>query len=468
MKKTIHALSLLLAAALLLTSVGCLVKEEATVTDTQTVAAHDRDATAVTLGSIKITAGEVEDMYNSYIEMFSYYGMTAPTDDDSISEYVQYAIEGLLADAVYQWKAEQMGLVLTDAELQEVDARAHEEADAEYEYLVLYYAANYSDAGYVETLADLTQEQLDETLYYLNQDIYSYYGDEIPDIDVYFSMMYDEYYKAYVTEAYQAKLREKVDADVTVDDATVDAWYEDTLEEQKTAMDSSPANYRTYREDVELGYSSVPILYVPEGIAVVKVITVETEGELPAEISEGEARMAEIEAAYGKLVLNGGSEEEQQALKDEYVALAESVQALKDEYYGAAAATANGLSDRLAAGESFDAVAASVDESFTKEQVIYLNDTDYAFPDAVREAVAAMEDGTYSAAIEVSGTYYLVYRVGMIAAGAVDRSTVEEAVRAAAASSAKDAAWDETVAAWEEEAFASAIYNKAAYAYIGH
>lgn len=484
MKQIIRVLSLVLAAAMLLTSVGCLVKsdtdekssiasnETATVADSPARSTsessdtpRDYDAVAVTLGDLTITAGDVENVYNSYIQMFSYYGMEAPTDDETIDEYVQMAIEALLADKVYEWKAKELGVTLTEDDLAEVDANAHYAADDEYTSLVLSYAEYYTDAGSVEAISDLTDEQLEETLNYLNWDVQEFYGDASADIDVYVSEAYENYYKMYLSEAYQNKLREKYDAELTEID--VDAWYEAELEDQKAELDSDPTIYRTYREDLALGYSTTPILYVPEGIAIVKVIAVSPDGEAPEEIAALEAELAQLEAEYGRLALNDGDEAELEQIRSDYGKQVAALNLLKDSHFGSAQQQAEALHARLDAGEDFDAVAASVNEAFTEEQVLYLTDTDYAFPDAVRNAAAALEDGAYTAVVQDGDTYYIVKLVGRLTPGAVDREPIADEIYAVARESAQNQAWNDLVLAWEDEAFASAVYNKEAYAFVG-
>ena len=428
MKNKIRMLSLALAAAMLFASFGCLVEKDGnsaspSVAPVETGAAgtasvDDRNAVAVTLGDLTFTAGEVEDMYNSYIDLFSYYGMSAPTDEQTIAEYVQMAVEALISSKVPIWKAAEKGIVLTE----------------------------------------LTDEQLQETLNYLNLDIQDYYGDTISDIDVYIADAFDHYKEEALINAYSDKLRAESDASVTLDDAAVDTWYENAYADQKEELNTDPTAYRDYRESED----ALPILYVPEGLAVIKVVTCQPEGEAPAEIAENEAKLLELEAEYGKLALTGADEATLNEIRETYEALVAETDALKQDYFGKAEAEIQALQEKLQAGESFDAIAPDA-----KEQVLYLNDTDPEFPDEVREAVLALKEGEVSPAITVGDTIYLIYYVGPLTSGATDRTLIADAIRAAAEVDAKDAAWEELLTAWDEEAFQKAVYHAETYAYIG-
>lgn len=485
MKLHIRILSLALSAAMLLGTVGCLVKKDVDVersapeTQTQTtdpaataeVAGSpvnaDRDAIAVTLGDITVTAGEIENMYNAYIQMMQMYGMTAPTDEESINSYVQTSIEALISDSVYEWKAKQLGITLTEDELAEIDAKAHIDAAAEYSDLVLSYAQHYTDAGEAESVAALTAEQLEDALYYLNLDVQSYYGDTTSDIDVYVSDAFNNYKKMYTSEAYMNKLQDETSKDVTVDEEAIEAWYADQLDKQKSAMNGDPSMYRTYRQDLESGFSETPILYVPEGIALVKVIELEPEEEEPAEMADIENQMASLEAEFGKLALNNASAAELQSVRDRYAAQQAALLTLQDQYTGATKSQAEALYDRLVSGEAFDDVAVSVSEDAAKEQVISLNESDPNFPDDVRFAAARLKDGEFSPIVRVGNAFYIVQMVGRVAAGEVDRVTIADAIRAAAAADARDDAWSAKIDEWGQEALAAAVINHDALAYIG-
>lgn len=469
MKHTIRLISVALAALLFASAFGCLVRQDAetptaAVTDAPSGVApapnvsRNRDAVAVELGDVQITAGEIEDMYNSYIELFSYYGTSAPTDEESIAEYVQMSIEDLLTERLPIWKAKETGVELTEAELDKIDQDAHYSADEEYESLITYYASYYTDAGDVASSAELTPEQLEETLHYLNDEIREYYNDPNADIDVYISEAYDYYYQEGIVNAYVEKLRAVSDETVVADDAAVEKWYEDTLAEQKETFDGDPTMYRTSREST----TGDPLLYVPEGLAVVKLIKSTPEGEAPAEISENNTKIAEYEAEYGKIALSGGDEAKLEEIRAEYAKLVQKNEELREAYYGDSVATVNGILEKLRGGASIDEAAPDA-----SEQILCLNGSDWEFAEEVQKAAAALQDGAYSDVITVGNAVYLVYMVGRLTPGAVDRAPIEDAIRTAAKAAATETAWNELQDAWKAEALEKAVYHKEAYAYVG-
>ena len=476
MKRTLRFAGILLSILLLASSFGCLVKDTkdeasqpssgGSSSSSGTVAdlpAHDHDAVAHRFpGECDV----FEDGYNGYIQFLAYYGMGAPTDDATIDEYVQTTIEELLSFKLPLWKAKEQGIELTAEELAEVDVKAHNDADAEYNDLVVSYANYYTDSGEAEKVSDLTAQQLADALVYLNADVRNYYGDDSVDIDFYVSDAYDNYYQNYLVEAYSAKLRELSDASVVLDDETLENWYFSALANQKELFDGDATLYRTYREESASGLETSPLLYVPENLAAVQIVTLTPEGTTPPEIAENLSKMTVLEAEYGKLALAGGEESRMDEIREEYADLQETNKKLTDEFFAKEYARIKEMKTRLDSGEEYDAVAAD-DASFLQEQILCYK-LDFAYPTVITDAVSKLNDGETSDILFDGTSYYLVHLVGKLAPGNADRSLIEEAIRNAASAEKRDAAWEELVASWEEEAYASAVYYRDAYAYIGH
>ena len=481
MKHTIRTLTAVLLAVLMLGSIGCLVNNTASTTDSTKTEANadapagavdttetkaDRSAVAIKLGDIEITAGEIEDNYASYVQMMSYYGMTAPTDREGIDEILDMIIEDLIAQRVPLWKAKQLGVELTEDELNAIDAEAHNQADAEYTDLVLSYASYYTDAGEVTDISALTEEQLTDTLYYLNLDVQSFYNDSMADIDVYVADAYDHYKEEGTISAYADKLRAQSDAEVTADEAAVEAWYETNYADQKEQFDTDPTMYRDMRENILLGTDTTPLLYVPEGLAIAKVIAFTPDGDAPEALAENEAQLKSYEAEYGALALNGGDEARMAEIMSAYAALKTETDALADEYSGKAKAAAEAAYARLQSGEDFDTVGKD-SETYAGDRVYWYAGEDPDLAATVREAIAALDEGAYSAVLTDGESYYLVQLVGRLAAGPADRLPIEEAILAAAKQEAQETAWNEQLDVWKQEALNAAERFKDTYAYVG-
>ena len=70
----------------------------------------------------------------------------------------------------------------------------------------------------------------------------------------------------------------------------------------------------------------------------------------------------------------------------------------------------------------------------------------------------------YSAPIKAEDAYYIVKLVETIPAGVRERASIEEDFRASLRNSADvDAAWDERLNAWIEEAKAAAVFHRETY-----
>lgn len=475
MKNPIRILSALLALGMMLFSFGCQKDAEPVSPSASpdasaspaVSASADRDAIAVRLGEIEITAGEIEDTYANYMQMFSYYGMSAPTDDASIAEYIDMAVRDRIYAVLPQWVATQKGIALTEQERKEADTLAHDEADEEYKAVVLFYASSYADAGEVESVSELSEEQLNTALDKINEEIRAAFDDPNADFDVYLADIYDMSYRQHLSDAYTKKLRAEADAAVAVTDEQVETWYADTLADQKESFDTDPTLYRLHRDSLTLGEGAAPLLYAPEGLVSIRLITVAPEGELPASVAENEAKLAALEAEYGKLLLASDNEERIAEIKAEYEALRAETDQASAGYYGPATEQINALKARLDGGEDFASVAASVSESAALERVLYLGGEDDAYPAVVRDAVAALKDGEASEVLSDEDGFYLVERIGTLAAGETDREPINDAIREAALLSARDAAWEEQLSAWEDEANAAAVRFPETYAHIG-
>lgn len=477
MKRFARILSLSVAVLMLLLAFGCGSEAQASAPAAEptsvpeesaaSVPTGDRSAIAIKLGDIEITAGELEDNYNSYMQMLSYYGMTAPTDEASINEYVQMIAEDLISQQLPLWKAQQLGMELTEDEKKKIDEQAHAEADAEYNDLVLSYASYFTDAGSVEDVSALTEEQLSAAIEALNADIREYYGNETADIDVYISDMYDMYTKEYTVNTFADRLRaENVDS-ISVDGDAVEAWYTDAFARQKELFDSDPTMYRSQRDSLAEDSSEEPLLYVPEGLALIKLITLTPEGEIPETFSKNQQDLLALEAEYGKTALTGGDEASLQEIEKKYAALKAETDLAEAEFFSVEKLAAESAYERLKNGEEFDTVATDATGTAPIVHLIWYAGEDYNFADTVRSAVSSMEEGTYSDVLFDGNSYYIVYLVGHLTAGAVDRASIAESISSAAAVETRDAAWEELTKTWEQEALAAAEFFPDTYAWVG-
>jgi predicted small lipoprotein YifL len=123
-----RALSALTAIALLLSFAACAKggTDTASSSDaTSSDAAYTDEElaqVAVKIGDdFTITKGDIVDEYDYMVQMYSYYGMSAPTATEDIEAMQDDVISTLVADKIQLYEAKLMGVTLTDD--QKADAR---------------------------------------------------------------------------------------------------------------------------------------------------------------------------------------------------------------------------------------------------------------------------------------------------------------------------------------------------------
>lgn len=476
MKQT-KLFALLLALLMTLSFAGCLVKEDEQATDaapqdvqpTASVdtADYNPDAVAVELGSIRITAGEIEESYNYYISMLeSYYGVEV-TDEESILEYREMAITDLIHYYMPQWKAEQLGVTLTVEEEAEIAKSASEQTEQLRSDLICEYAYYYGGTEeQVDDVSLLTEEQYNLAMEQINAELteYFYAGYTLED---YLS----EQYANSIDDSRKTKLIEKLEAvsaaDFTVSDEQIEDWYLDTLEAQKTSFDADPSAYRDQVEDFAAGLSNYPALYVPEGYLRVQLIEIAPEAERDLKIETNRAEMAELEAEYGRLALNDEDAERQAEILARYAELKAENETLEEAFLGEARTRINKAYEALEEETPFEDVMKAYNVDGSTESTLLLLEDDARYGELSTYAAELIAD-TYSEPLLINDVYYIVKLVETVPSGAVERATIADAIRAAAASQAQEDTWNDLYDAWEAEAEAAAVRHEDAYAAIGY
>ena len=157
---------------------------------------------AFTLGDFTVTVGEVRNSYNTIVEYMGYYGMAAPTTAEEIKQYRDMIIEDLLTAKVLPWKAQQMGIELSEEKKVEV-AREVEE-------LIVEYAGDYLEDAKSELGEDAGAAELAlKAREILEQDVEDYFG--YP-----FSQWLEEVTASYEEGALTELLQEKFNEGVSI------------------------------------------------------------------------------------------------------------------------------------------------------------------------------------------------------------------------------------------------------------
>lgn len=473
--KTIKALALLLAALMTISFAGCLVPDdkatdaapsaEATASNVDT-SNYDPNAVAVELGDIRITAGEIEESYNYYVNMLaSYYGVQV-SDDASINEYREMAITDLIHYYMPQWKAQQMGVALSAEEEAAITADVDEQIDQLRTSLICEFAHEYAGAEEVyDDIAKLSEQELDGAMTEINAELKEYFGEGYT-LERYLEEQMKNMIVDSRTTALSEKLREASKGDLTVTDEQVTEWYEKALEEQKASYDEEPELFREAEALLKENPTAVPNLYVPEGLVRVQMIEITPKEERDLKIEANRSEMAALEAEYGKLMLNDENPERQAEILTRYAELKTESEALEETFIGETRAKINKAYEALEEETPFEDVMKQYnDDGALIETVLCPDDDVYG---ELYEYASELLIGTYSEPILIDDVYYIVKSIEKPEAGVIDRAQIEDALRLAATEDLTDASWEELCQEWQTEAETAAVRHEEAYTPIGY
>ena len=462
--------ALLLCALMILSTAGCLEKAEKAETQPAAVVTATADAgepvdtseadalPAFTLGDFTVTVGEVRSSYNTIVEYMGYYGLTAPTTAEEIQQYRDMIIEDLLTAKVLPWKAQQMGIELSEEKKVEV-AREVEELIAEYagDYLEDAKAELGEDAGAAE-LALKAREILEK-------DVADYVG--YP-----FSQWLDELTASYEEKAVTELVQDRFNEGVSVTEEQARAWFDGELANQKESFEEDYTNFKSQYGAYRDGESSVPALYTPEGFGRMQVISFNVNDADSAAYAANELEMTNLEAEYGKLILRGQDEARQAEILARYGELKSQndgmFQAILENAQKARADVLEGMDMRDAYDKYADLTGVVGYHNYADGYVIfYTKAQDADWSEQVWTAACALQEGEVSELLQVGDAYYLVKRLSDLPAGTASFEDDAEAYTAAALAEQQQKEWDAVQADWPSEARNAAVFYEENYAGVG-
>ena len=429
------------------------------------VGSYDPEAIAVELGDITIKASEIEDAYYYYMSMLESYYSSTPTDDASIKEYRDLAVDDVIRYYVPQWKAAALGVTLSEADEATINVITAQEIEELRNDLICNYAYYYANTD-VETYEELTEEEIDIALNQIASELEEYFGAGYT-LDQYLSDQYDVSLANRRMEKLKDVLRQANSDAAEVTEEQITAWYEETLKKQQETFDADPLAYREHLTDYQNGDTKVPALYLPNGLIKVQVIEVLPEAERDIKIDTNRAEMATLEAEYGALVLNNEDAERQAEIVARYAELKAENEQLEEQFLGEARRTINAAYEALEEEAAFETVMESVNTSGAIEMVLLADGEDSDYPELAEAAQALLVD-TYSEPLLINDGYYIVKRLESEKPGVLDRAENEEAIRAAALDELTGEAWDALYEEWETEALTTAIRHEETYAAVGY
>ena len=462
-------LALLLCVLLMLSMAGCLEKSETEEAPKSADAvpeatAIDDSLPAFTLGDIVVTVGEVRSSYDTVVEYMGYYGMAAPSTDEDIQQYRDMIIEDLLSAKVLPWKAQQMGITLTEAKRSEV-AQEVEELIAEYasDYLEEAETALGADAGAAEIA--LKAREL------LAQDVEDYFGYS-------FEQWLSEVTASYEESALSELLQEKFSETVTITEDEARAWFQKALDEQKKTFAEDYTAYKTQLDSYLMGETDTLPLYTPEGFARMQVITFDVDAQDSAAYAANELEMADLEAEYGKLLLRGENEDRQTEIVARYNELRETnatlLQKDRDKAEKAREDALGGM-DFTELFKTYSNMDGSMSYFGYAEGeprrdgavVFYTLERDTAWPEQIWTAAKDMEEGEISELLQVGDSFYLIKRLADLPAAEVAFEDNAAAYTAAALAEKQATEWDAVQEDWVSEARNAAVFYEENYANVG-
>ena len=457
-KKT---LALLLCVLLTLGMVGCL--EDGT-TETKVDTSATDALPAFTLGDLVVTVGEVRSSYDLIVEYMGYYGLPAPSTDEEIKQYRDMVIEDLLSEKVLPWKAQQMGIVLTDEKRAEIKR--------EVEDLLAEYALDYMEDAQAElgTNADAAAVAL-KARELLEKDVAEYFG--YP-----FSQWLEEVTASYEEDALKELLKEKFFEGVTVTEDEARTWFTTELGNQKDSFTASYAAFKSAMDSYSMGETDMLPLYTPEGFARMRVITFDVDAQDSATYAANELEMGELEKEYGRLVLRGEDEARQAEIVTRYLELKDANEALISK------TSAKGEEARAEAlnGKDFTEIFKTYSSKegsmgyfgYTEDDprrdgtvIFYTKERDTAWPEQAWTVAKDMKAGEISELIQVGDSFYLIQRLEDLPAGEASFEDNAAAYTAAALAEKQDREWDAVQEDWLSEARNAAVFYEENYAIVG-
>jgi hypothetical protein len=488
MKTTKRILALITALLLALSLTGCLTPKDdegtepsdpdvpTAIPDSQNgggsdepdPAGEDTDAVAIELGDYRITAGEIANVFDQYIGMFSYSGTV---DEETVSQCIEMSVDYVLRYYVPLWKADELGVTLNEAEEAEIEAAARADVEEEREDLICRFAYYYGISEEFPASSDvLTEEETEAVMDAINGELADVFYEGFT-FDQYLDQQYESYRKDRLVDKLTARLREQSEANLAVDAEAVDAWYEETLETQRTGFDEVPSEYRNVAEDFASGESTTPVLYVPAGFARIQVLEFVPDGDPDERIETNNAVLKMLEAEYGALALNGEDEARQAEIRAQYGALLEENRTMEDAYYADVMQTVKEADAALKGGMSFEDAMDAFNRheegaSGMDERLVYIGGADTRYGDLAAEA-AKLSPGEISEPVAIDGAYYIIRMVGVVPEGVVDRASIEDAVNAAALADNAEDAWEALFDSWVAEARDVAVFHPETYENIG-
>ncbi|NLI53352.1 MAG: hypothetical protein GX417_03410 [Clostridiales bacterium] len=469
------ALAALLAVAMTLSFAACAGKgtdnasasnatsSNATSSDAAEYTDEELAQVAVKIGDkYTITKGDILDEYNYMVQMYSYYGMGAPSTDEDIESMQDSVISTLVSDKIQLYEADLLGVTLSDEEKADVEKQVEDQMD--------YYSETFRSQAQSEGASDVEartleifQEQLDSA------------GMDM-DVDGFRAYMLERY----TEEALKTALKAEVTKDITATDEEIQTYYNDLLASQTDSYTTTPADYGYAAEDFQMNGGD-PMLYTPEGYVRVRSISISPEGDVSDDYTSLQDELTDLATQYGAAALaaladkyaaqnadasdtsigvttseiEGGAQ-----IVSDYLTKKAAADALYEDYIKDARDKANEAYAALEAGTSFEDVLKTYGEdtmytdypSFVETGLtMYVGGEDTNWDEELVKAVGLLKPGEHTAVIQIDDMFYILQLVGDEPAGERSLTDAYDDIKAAVIKQSADTAWGTQLDTWEND-----------------
>lgn len=417
----------------------------------------DKNAIAIELGDIRITAGEIRNTFDLHVAESE----EENPDRELLSKIMMATEESLIGYYLPVWKAKEFGITLSE----EQEATFRDEAQVSVEDARNEMLRGYADPdGLVDETSELTEEQLAAALEKIGAMLKEEYGDGFT-FDDYLAQLYEDELMSRRVDAFTALLEDRYYNNYTVDPAALDEWYENLLDEQTDVFSSDPDEYVNSvngSEDAEYRIC----LYTPAQAARIQVVCVPSRESDTNLLESNKTWLADLENEYAELKQSGSDDELMAEIEAEIDELKKENELISARLADGEEATANKVYADLIGGMPFeDAMAAygggDDEEIGSFERVVLLDDSEPDFQTYV-ETAKQLTPGAVSQPIQIDDRYCIVRLAEIIPEGPVDRASIESELVAAFAEEDFPTQND----LWLQEAMNAAVFHRETYSML--
>lgn len=420
MKKRV-LVSLLLAAALLLSGCSLVVKDQKVDNARTVVKVNDQTVNKETFMQAYTSALENQKMME---QLYRNYGMQAPTVTEE--DILKQTIDGTVRQLVLEQKAKELSLdVLSEAEQKAADEKAQAQYDGQLSSIKTQFFTGTNLEG--EELTKAVQEKAAE----LGLDL---------------ALIKEQTVKAAVLE----KVRQDAIKDVTVTAEEIQKEFETRVENDKKKYEENADAYGQTRN------GGNPVYFAPAGYRMVKQVLVKFTADDKTAIDAARSALTPLTTALTKaqtavddndkaMQKEGIAADELQKLTDKKAELQKALDEAKsaeqvaqqnltaalEKGYAAIAQKAQDIYAKAQGGESFDSLIKEYNEDPGQPEQGYAVREGFAsFDEAfVKPAMALTEKGSVAEPSKGMYGYYIVQYADDVAEGAVSLSTVSDTIK---------------------------------------